>query len=113
MTDRHVPLVIIASLKTALADSVAIQLRHDGNVVYITHSADGCLRVATSVRADVVLLDPELPNRGRLERLLKAHPISTSAQILHLSENMQPSLRLRRAEDSASAAAAGPHPHAA
>ena len=112
MIDRHVPLVIIASLKAALADSVAVQLRHDGNVVYITHSADGCLRVATSVRADVVLLDPDLPNRGRLERLLKAHPISTSAQILHLSENVQASFRLRRAEDPASAAA-GPHHHAA
>jgi hypothetical protein len=110
MTDSHVPLVIIASLSSVLADSVSDQLRGEGNVVYMTHSADGCLRVATSVRADVVLLDPELPNLGRLERLLKAHPLSAGAQILHLSETMRPSFRLRRAPASA---AAGPHPHAA
>jgi DNA-binding response OmpR family regulator len=62
---------------------VASQLRREGYVVYVTRSADGCLRVATSVRADIILLDPRLP--ARLERLLKAHPVSASARILHLS----------------------------
>jgi DNA-binding response OmpR family regulator len=93
--EHHVPLVVIASRSTALADSVARQLRHEGNVVYITHSAEGCLRVATSVKPDVVLLDPAFPSR--LERLLKAHPISAGAQILHLSEMVQrPSFKLPR-----------------
>jgi DNA-binding response OmpR family regulator len=81
--DRQVPLVVIASEASALADSVATQLRHEGYLVYVTHSADGCLRVATSVRPDIILLDPRLP--ARLERLLKAHPVSASARILHLS----------------------------
>jgi hypothetical protein len=38
MSFRHVPLVVIASPSTALADSVASQLRREGNVVYVTHS---------------------------------------------------------------------------
>ena len=108
MVDRHVPLVIIASLSAALAETVGSQLRSEGNVVYVTHSADGCLRVATSVRADVVLLDPALPHRGRLEKLLKAHPFSAGAEVLHLTEAMRPTFRLRRAP-AAPPPIAGPH----
>ena len=89
--DHHVPLVVIGIGSHALADladSVAAQLRREGNVVYVTHGAEGCLRVATSVATDVVLLDPALPDR--LERLLKAHPLSAHARILHLSETATP-----------------------
>jgi hypothetical protein len=52
--------------------------------VYVTHSLHGCLRVATSVAPDLVLLDPEFP--PRLEQLLGAHPTSAHATILHLTE---------------------------
>jgi hypothetical protein len=89
--DHHVPLVVIGIGSNALAEmaeGVAAQLRREGNVVYITHGAEGCLRVATSVVADVILLDPALPDR--LERLLKAHPTSGAARILHLSESAAP-----------------------
>ena len=85
-SERHVPLVVIGSLSAAMAESVAQQLRRDGSVVYVTHSAEGCLRVATSVAPDLVLLDPAFP--GRLEKLLKAHPSSAGARILHLSETL-------------------------
>jgi DNA-binding response OmpR family regulator len=105
MSFRRVPLIVIASVSAALADSVAQQLRREGNVVYITRSADGCLRVATSVGPDVVLLDPSLPGPRRLERLLKAHPKSASARVLHLCEGMpRPGFVLQRAP-----VAAGPH----
>jgi DNA-binding response OmpR family regulator len=86
MFDHHVPLIVIASASSVLADSMASRLRREGNVVYIAHSAEGCLRVATSVHADVVLLDPMLAGLGRLEKLLKAHPFSAGAKVLHLSE---------------------------
>ncbi len=86
MSDRHVPLIVIGSAATALADSVAVQLRREGSVVYVTHSPEGCLRVATSVAPDVVLLDPAFP--GRIQKLLKAHPMSARAQILHLSADL-------------------------
>jgi DNA-binding response OmpR family regulator len=85
-SDRSVPLVVIGSLSPALADRVAHQLRRDGNVVYVTHSAEGCLRVATSVSPDVVLLDPAFPSR--VEKLLRAHPQSAAARILHLTEEL-------------------------
>ncbi len=100
MPFRHVPLIVIASASTALADSVATQLRREGNVVYVTHTAEGCLRVATSVGPDVVLLDPALPSR--LERLLKAHPTSARAQVLHLAEAAaRPTFTLPRAPAAA------------
>jgi hypothetical protein len=51
-------------------------------VVLPTHSLEGCLRVATSVGPDIVLLDAGLPRR--LEKLLRAHPVSARAQILHM-----------------------------
>jgi len=86
VASRQVPLIVIGSAVSALADSVAVQLRRAGNVVYVTHSPEGCLRVATSVAPDVVLLDSAFPKR--IEKLLKAHPMSAPAQILHLSDDL-------------------------
>jgi CheY-like chemotaxis protein len=110
MPRRQVPLIVIGSTSsTSFADSVASQLRSDGNVVYVTHSAGGCLRVVTSVGPDLVLLDPALPLR--LEHLIKAHPTSAGAQILHLSDSVpRPTFRLGRATRAQGASsAAGPH----
>jgi len=90
---RSIPLIVIASNSTAMAEEVAARLRRAGNVVYVTHSAEGCLRVATSVDPDVVLLDPRLPRR--LERLLHAHPSSSGAQILHLTQESLSALEPR------------------
>jgi DNA-binding response OmpR family regulator len=112
MTARQVPLILIASTSTSFADSVASQLRREGNVVYVTHSVDGCLRVATSVGPDLVLLDRALPSR--LEHLIKAHPTSAGAQILHLSESVpRPTYRLRRGGAAAPRASSTAGPHAA
>ena len=80
---RHTPLVVIASADAAVADALARRLRRQGVLAYATHSAEGCLRVATSVRPDVVLLDPALPDR--LDQLLRAHPVSSGAQLRRLS----------------------------
>ena len=86
--NRTIPLIVVASLSSSFADEVAARLRREGNVVYVTHSAEGCLRVATSVMPDVVLIDPGLT--PRLERLLRAHPSSASARIMHLSKDSVP-----------------------
>ncbi len=80
MTPR---MIVVASEQPGLADAIAARLQHGGAIAYATHSAGGCLRVATSVAADVILLDPKLP--ARLERLLHAHPTSAHAHVLHLS----------------------------
>jgi DNA-binding response OmpR family regulator len=90
-----VPLVVIASSSAALAESVASELRREGSVVYVTHTAEGCLRVATAIAPDVVLLDATFPER--VERLLKAHPMLADARVLHLSEEAgRPTFKLPR-----------------
>ena|SRR5438067_5574170 len=110
MPGRRVPLIVVASAVDALAESVAIQLRRAGNVVYVARSADGCLRVAASVGPDVVLLDPALANVRRYEQLIKAHPLCADTQVLHLTQTMPAAAqwRLPRAP-AAAAASAGPH----
>jgi hypothetical protein len=75
-------LVVIATPHAARAERLARELREHGMVVYVTRTADGCLRVATAVGPDAVLLDPALP--PRLEGLLRAHPISAAALIAWL-----------------------------
>ena len=106
MPPRRTPLILVASASATLAEGVAAELRREGNAVYVAHSAEGCLRVATSVGPDLVLLDPALP--PRLERLIKAHPASAGAQILHLSESTpRPVFKVRRAP--ATSSTAGPH----
>jgi len=106
MTGRPVPLILVASASSAVAESLATQLRREGNVVYVAHSADGCLRVAASVGPDVILMDPALANADRYERLIKAHPMCAATQVLHLSDRTpRPQFRLPRAP----AAKAGPH----
>ena len=84
MSARRAPLIVVASPISGVADAIAERLRLDGAVAYATHSAAGCLRVATSTRPDIVLLDPALP--AKLEKLLRAHPTSATARVLHLSE---------------------------
>ena len=88
MLRRSVPLVVVASASAAYAEAMAARLRAEGNVVYVTHSAEGCLRVATSVMPDRIVLDPVLP--GRLERLLRAHPSSANAQIVRWADALAP-----------------------
>jgi len=86
--NRSVPLIVVASTSASFAEDIATRLRRDGSIVYVTHSLHGCLRVATSVDPDLVLLDPEFP--PRLAALLHAHPNSARATVLHLTEERTP-----------------------
>jgi hypothetical protein len=82
-TRQVAPLAIVCTpdqQPTALID----RLREEGMVVCVTQDLPGCLRVATSVGPDVVLIDPRIPRR--LEQLLRAHPVSSAASIRWLSE---------------------------
>jgi len=83
MEQRGQPLILVASAREGIADDVVARLRKDGATAYAAHSANGCLRVATSIGPDIILLDPALPDN--LERLLHAHPVSARARVLHLS----------------------------
>ncbi len=77
-------IVLVASAQPERVDAIVDRLRQTGVNAYAAHSANGCLRVATSVGPDLILLDASLPRH--LERLLKAHPVSRRARILRLSE---------------------------
>ena len=77
-------IVLVASAQPERFDPIVDRLRQTGVNAYAAHSAHGCLRVATAIGPDLILLDASLPRR--LERLLKAHPVSRHARILRLSE---------------------------
>ena len=71
--------VVVLGLDPEQTQDESARWRALGAVVMRTRDADGCLRVATSVRPDVIVLDRGVPQR--LVQLLRAHPISTNAQI--------------------------------
>jgi len=71
--------VVVLGLDTAQAEAETDHWRKRGAVTLRARDAGGCLRLATSVRPDVIVLDPRLP--GRLVRLLRAHPVSARAHI--------------------------------
>ena len=81
------PLVLVASEDEAVADHLVEHLRRIGSVACAARSEAGCLRVATAIGPDVVLLDPNLP--ARLEGLLRAHPVSGTATIVRLPEQLR------------------------
>lgn len=81
---RSAPLYLVASDDAGAADALAARLRGEGMVAYAAHSSLGLLRMATSVSADVVLLDGALSRR--LESLLRAHPASAGARVVRLAD---------------------------
>jgi CheY-like chemotaxis protein len=85
-----VPLVLVASGDAALVASVQRRLAADGYATAVAHSGDGCLRVATALGPDLVLLDNRLGQRT--ERLLRAHPRTRRARVLRLSPTALASL---------------------
>jgi len=58
------------------------QVRRTGSVACAARSEAGCLRVATAVGPDVVILDCNLPRR--LDGLLRSHVVSGAANIVRL-----------------------------
>ena len=77
------PLVLVASPHEDLAKQLIAIMERSGSVVCVARSAAGCLRVATAVGPDVVLLDACLP-RG-LEGMLRSHPATAAATLVRLS----------------------------
>ncbi len=75
-------LVLVASADEKFADAIVERVRRAGAIACAARSGPGCLRVATAVGPDIVLLDSNLS--PRLERLLRAHPVSRAANIVRL-----------------------------
>jgi hypothetical protein len=89
-TPRNRPLVLVLGLHAKPAARAAEFWRTQGAVVMPVSSADGCLRVATAVGPDIIVLDPAVS--GRLVKLLAAHPVSARARIQWLPECDTPPL---------------------
>ena len=92
--------MVIGALDRQAALPLATMLRGEGAIVLVAEGDRACLRVATSVGPDIVLLDPRL-SRGLLN-LLRAHPFSNGAQI---------SWSRTLASVPATVATPGPDPH--
>lgn len=76
---RQRAMVLLMGLDTAQAEVESEHWRGVGAMVVRAHNAGGCLRMATCIGPDVIVLDRRVPER--LVRLLKAHPVSSSARI--------------------------------
>ena len=76
--------VVVLGLDQEQVQDETAQWRARGAIVMRASDAAGCLRVATSVRPDVIVLDRRVP--GSLPRLLKAHPVSASADMQWMPE---------------------------
>jgi hypothetical protein len=82
---RITPLVLVGVVEDTLAEQCARAWADRGAVIVRAHSAQGCLRVATSVGPDVIVVDPRFGSR--LISLLKAHPTSRSAHLVRASRS--------------------------
>jgi CheY-like chemotaxis protein len=91
-TTREQALVLVASTDSALVDRVTETVRSTGAATCRASSAAGCLRVATAVGPDVVLLDARFP--PKLERLLRAHPATAGSDIVRLQEHVAQQRRM-------------------
>jgi hypothetical protein len=72
-------MVLVLGLDTAQVEAESDYWRTSGAVVLRVRDAGGCLRLATCVGPDVIVLDRRSPER--LVRLLRAHPVSSTARI--------------------------------
>jgi hypothetical protein len=78
-TKREVPLVLLGGTDPVALQALARLLRQEGMGVAGALGDRACLRVATALGPDIILLDPRLPRA--LLNLLRAHPLSKSAHI--------------------------------
>ena len=79
---RARPLALVATPDADLAQRLIVQIQSAGFVTCVARSAAGCLRVATAVGPDLVLLDDHLPRR--LEGMLRSHPATATAELVRV-----------------------------
>jgi hypothetical protein len=78
-SNRAVPLVLLGVSDPSAWPAAAATLRQEGMAVAFALGDRACLRVATAVHPDIILLDPRLPRT--LLSLLRAHPLAKTAHI--------------------------------
>ena len=80
---RARPLVLVCTAHADLTTQLVTQMSEAGLVACVAHSAAGCLRVATAVGPDVVLVDASVPDR--VISMLRTHPACRTARVVRLT----------------------------
>lgn len=79
---RSRPLVLVCSFDEELGQALLSDVRRLGMAACIARSASGCLRVATAIGPDLLLLDARFP--VSLERLLRSHPATAGMAVVRV-----------------------------
>ena len=79
------PLILVATPDEGFMEELLTLVRSHGHAACSARTAAGCLRVATAVGPDMVLLDARLP--GSLERMLHTHPATAATRFIRLEAN--------------------------
>jgi CheY-like chemotaxis protein len=79
---RSRPLVLVATPDADLAQQLTDEIHRLGFVACVARSAAGCLRVATAVGPDLVLLDARVPRH--LEGMLRSHPATATTRVMRV-----------------------------
>ena len=87
-TRRNRPLVLVLAADPATVACTVNFWRDQGAIVVHARDDGGCLRVATAVGPDIIILDDTASSR--LLKLLAAHPVSGRALIHWVQENAGP-----------------------
>jgi hypothetical protein len=83
--DRHRrarPVVLVCTADSELTAQLVARVSVAGLVAHAAHGATGCLRVATAVAPDVVLVDASVPNR--VIDMLRSHPACRTTDVVRL-----------------------------
>jgi CheY-like chemotaxis protein len=78
-------LVLVATPDPDVAQHLVEEIHGCGFVACVARSAAGCLRVATAVGPDLVLLDARLPRH--LEGILSSYPATATSQVMRVVES--------------------------
>ena len=82
---RAKPLALVATGDEVLHRRLVQLAERLGYASCRARTTDGCLRVATAIGPDVVLMDDRWPMG--LERLLRAHPAFVASEIVRVSRD--------------------------
>jgi DNA-binding response OmpR family regulator len=79
---RARPLALVCTPDADIARQLMSHVSALGMVACVTRSAAGCLRVATAIGPDLLLLDARLPDR--LEGMLGSHPATSTTTVIRI-----------------------------
>jgi CheY-like chemotaxis protein len=80
--ERARALVLVCTAHADLTQQLLAQVSAANLVACVAHGVAGCLRVATAVGPDLIVVDASVP--GRVIDMLRSHPSCRTARIIRL-----------------------------